>query len=422
MSLQLNASDHSALRGDLGRARQLTMQIVVSMAEAVEAPHLIDIEAAHIDGCGYSGQAGLDFAELLVAGGGRVAVPTTLNVSAMDLLRPDRWVGDPAIPPQARRLAHLYGAMGCQPTWTCAPYQLSVRPSFGAQIAWAESNAICFANSVLGARTNRYGDSFDICAAITGRVPYSGLHVRENRRAQCVFRLVDVPEHLLHEDVLFEALGYFVGGTVGSLVPAIVGLPTTATEDHLKALGTAAAASGEVALFHVVGVTPEAPTLQAALQGLASLNEIDVTMADLVATRAVLAIDDSGPLSAVSVGTPHFSFAQFEQLRALLEGRSVHPEVDFFITTGRHVLAQVTKRGWLAELERAGIRIVTDTCLYHAPIFRFRTGTVMTNSAKWAHYGPDLIGVKVAFGSLAECVESAVAGKITYAHNAWHEA
>lgn len=145
-------------------------------------------------------------------------------------------------------------------------------------------------------------------------------------------------------------------------------------------------------------------------------------MADLVATRAVLAIDDSGPLSAVSVGTPHFSFAQFEQLRALLEGRSVHPEVDFFITTGRHVLAQVTERGWLAELERAGIRIVTDTCLYHAPIFRFRTGTVMTNSAKWAHYGPDLIGVKVAFGSLAECVESAVAGKITYAHNAWHEA
>jgi len=422
MALYLNDADRRALGGELGRARQLSMQIVVSMAEAVEAPHLIDIESAHIDGCGYSGKAGLDFAELLVAGDGRVAVPTTLNVTAMDLLRPDRWVGDPAIPPQARRVAHLYEAMGCQPTWTCAPYQLPFRPSFGTQIAWGESNAICFANSVLGARTNRYGDSFDICAAITGRVAFAGLHVRENRRAQCVLRIVDVPDALLHEDVLFEALGYFIGGTVGSLVPAIVGLPTTTTEDHLKALGAAAAASGEVALFHVVGVTPEAATLQGALQGRAPLKEIDVTMADLIKTRAQLATDDSGPLSAVSVGTPHFSLAQFEQLLTLLRGRSVHTDVDFFISTGRHVLAQVSERGWLTQLERAGIRTVTDTCLYHAPVFRFRTGTVMTNSAKWAHYGPELRGVKVAFGSLAECVESAVAGKTTYAHNAWNEA
>ena len=422
MTLQLDGSDRQALRGDLGRARQVTMEIVVAMAEAVEAPHLIDIESAHIDGCGYSGQAGLDFAELLVAGGGRVAVPTTLNVGSMDLLRPDRWVGDPAIPPLAQRVAHLYAEMGCEPTWTCAPYQLPVRPAFGAQIAWAESNAISFANSVLGARTSRYGDSFDICAAITGRVAYAGLHVRENRRAQCVFRLAGVPEALLHEDVLFETLGYFVGGTVGSLVPVIVGLPATTTEDHLKAIGAAAAASGEVALFHVVGVTPEAPTLEAALQDAPPLREVEVTMADLVATRAQLVTEGSGPLSAVSVGTPHFSLAQFKQVRALLRGRPVHPDVDFFITTGRHVLAEVAERGWLADLERAGIRTVTDTCLYHAPVFRFRAGTVMTNSAKWAHYGPETIGAKVAFGSLAECVESAVAGKVSYAHDAWHEA
>jgi predicted aconitase len=145
-------------------------------------------------------------------------------------------------------------------------------------------------------------------------------------------------------------------------------------------------------------------------------------MADLISTRSQLATDDAGPLGAISVGTPHFSLAQFEQLRALLRGRSIHPEVDFFVSTGRHVLAQVTERGWLAELEQAGIRTVTDTCLYHAPIFRFRAGSVMTNSAKWAHYGPELVGVKVAFGNLAECVESAVAGKITYAHNAWREA
>lgn len=422
MTLQLDGSDRLALSGELGGARQIAMRVVVAMAEAVDAPHLIDIESAHIDGCGYSGQAGLDFAELLVAGGGRVAVPTTLNAGSMDLLRPERWVGDPSIPPRARRVAHLYSEMGCEATWTCAPYQLPVRPSFGAQIAWGESNAISFANSVLGARTGRYGDSFDICAAITGRVAYAGLHVRENRRAQCVYRLVDVTERLMQEDVLFETLGYLVGGTVGSLVPVIVGLPSTTTEDQLKAIGAAAAASGEVALFHVVGVTPEAPTLDAALQGSAPLREVDVTMADLVATRAQLVTDDAGPLNAVSVGTPHFSTAQFELLRSLLRGRRVHPDVDFYISTGRHVLTEVSERGWLADLERAGIIVVTDTCLYHAPLFKFRIGTVMTNSAKWAHYGPETIGVKVAFGSLTECVESAVAGMVTYAYDAWHEA
>ena len=159
--------------------------------------------------------------------------------------------------------------MGCQPTWTCAPYQLPERPAFGEHIAWAESNAIVFANSVLGARTGRYGDFMDICAALTGRVPLAGLHLDDERRASLVLRVEGVREEAFRVDEFYALLGHVVGKAAGSQVAAVVGVPAGVTEDQLKALGAAAASSGAVALVHVVGVTPEAPTL-AACAGLQS--------------------------------------------------------------------------------------------------------------------------------------------------------
>ena len=168
-----------------------------------------------------------------------------------------------------------YVAMGCRPTWTCAPYQLEQRPAFGEHVAWAESNAIVFANSVLGARTNRYGDFIDICAAITGRVPAAGLHLDEHRRGSVVFRLAeDVPERLLHDEVTPTCVGHIVGLRAGTDVPVIVGLPADTGEDRLKALGAAAASSGAVAMFHAVGITPEAATLDDALGGNAAKREV----------------------------------------------------------------------------------------------------------------------------------------------------
>src|SRR5215211_5994669 len=163
------------------------MGLIVRMAELAGAAELVDVSSAHVDGCLFHGQAGLDFAERLVHGGGAVRVPTTLNVSSLDLLHPDHYLGDQETARAARRLMDAYVAMGCRQTWTCAPYQLPERPRFGEHVAWAESNAIVFANSVLGARTARYGDFIDICAAITGRVPDAGLHRTERRRGRAVF-------------------------------------------------------------------------------------------------------------------------------------------------------------------------------------------------------------------------------------------
>ena len=145
---------------------------LTEMAVGAGADGFVPITSAHIDGCLFHGQAGLDFAERLLAEGARVKVPTTLNVSSLDLLHPHLYRGDPETAGSARRLMEVYEAMGCEPTWTCAPYQLPARPGFGQQIAWAESNAIVFANSVLGARTNRYGDFLDISCAVTGVAPF----------------------------------------------------------------------------------------------------------------------------------------------------------------------------------------------------------------------------------------------------------
>jgi predicted aconitase len=304
-----------------------------------------------------------------------------------------------------------YEQMGCLPTWTCAPYQLPDRPAFGEQICWAESNAIVFANTVLGARTDRYGDFIDICAAITGRVPAAGLHLDENRLAAAVFHLRGFRDRAFEEEAFFALLGHVVGRRAGSDVPAIVGLPAGVTEDQLKAFGAAAASSGSVALAHLVGVTPEAPTLADALGGRAPSRSLDVTPDDLRGAAVELSTAAEGPLRTVSVGTPHMSLAGFQRLAALLHGRRVHADVALYVSTGRDILAEVKARGWLPGLEESGVQLVVDTCTYITPILRNR-GVAMTDSAKWAWYAPGNIGVDVAFGTMTECVESAVAGEV----------
>src|SRR6266508_2963830 len=225
------------LDGQLGEAARLAMRIVADLAAVMEADRLIDVASAHVDGCLYHGPAGLEFAERLVTGGAAVSVPTTLNTGSLDLLHPELVRETPERASAARRQMDLYMAMGCRATWTCAPYQLPGRPSLGQQIAWAESNAIVFCNSVIGARTNRYGDFIDICAAITGRVPFAGLHRVEERLARLVLRLEGVPPRLLGSDALYPVLGHVLGREAGTDVAAIAGLPKDATEDRLKALG-----------------------------------------------------------------------------------------------------------------------------------------------------------------------------------------
>jgi len=415
----LTDRDRSLAAGEMGPAPALAMRIILAMAEAAEAPRLIDVTGAHIDSCLYHGDAGLDFAERLAAGGGRVVVPTTLNVSTLDLLHPHLFRGDDRLRDRGHRLMTAYVQMGGTPTWTCAPYQSAVRPGLGEHVAWAESNAIVFVNSVLGARTNRYGDFIDICAALTGRVPDAGLHRDENRRARVVFQLSGVAEEVLRSEIVFPVVGHLVGRRTGTLVPAIVGLPADASEDALKALGAAAASSGGVAMFHAVGRTPEAPTLEQALGGHPPDRVIAVDTEMLAAARAELSTRTDGPLAAISVGTPHFSVAEFRTLAGLVAGRTIDPEVEFYVNTSREVLAEAAAEGLVTPLRTAGIEIVTDTCTYITPIMRNRSGVVMTNSGKMAYYAPGNLGVDVAFGSLAECVESGVTGRIAIDSGAW---
>jgi predicted aconitase len=410
VSVEMTPDDRDSLEGGRGEAVRLAMRILVEIAEIADAPRLIDVTSAHVDGCLYHGQAGLDFADRLVAGGARVAVPTTLNVSSIDLLHPGLVRADAETTASARRLMDAYVAIGCRPTWTCAPYQLPQRPALGEHVAWAESNAIVFANSALGARTNRYGDFVDACAAITGRVPLSGLHTDEGRRARIVFRLEGIPDRLLHDDVGGAVLGHVVGKRAGALVSAIVGLPTDASDDLLKALGAAAASSGAVAMFHAVGRTPEAPTLEAALGGAEPEREVVVTAADLRDARDELTTSGDGSVGAVSVGTPHASLDELGRLVELVA--ETPPRVPFYVSAGRDVLAEAGRRGLEASLTSAGVTVVADTCTYLVPIIHDVRGPVMTNSAKWAWYAPGNLGFDTMLGSLEECVRSAAAGRL----------
>ncbi|HWO71396.1 MAG TPA: aconitase X catalytic domain-containing protein [Actinomycetota bacterium] len=418
-ALELTVEERAMLAGERGPAAATAMRILVETARAMGAPRFVEVSRAHVDGCLYHGRAGLDFAERLLAEGARVSVPTTLNVGLLDLLHPELVRTDPETRGAARRLMEAYVAMGCRPTWTCAPYQLpEARPGLGEQVAWAESNAIVFANSVLGARTERYGDFLDICAAVAGRAPYVGLHTDEGRRARVAFRLEGVPERLLASDVCYPVLGHLVGRAAGSRVPAIVGLPPDASEDRLKALGAAAASSGSVGMFHAVGVTPEAPTLEAATGG-AAVPEVAVTPERLRRARDELTTAGGDELAAVSVGTPHASVAELERLAELLDGVRIAPGVGFYVNTSRASLAEAERRGVAEALARAGVRIVTDTCTYLAPIIAEVRGPVMTNSAKWAWYAPGNLGIEVVFGSLEECVRSAALGRVVRDERLW---
>lgn len=415
-SLALSDDDRAALRGDRGEPVQLSMRIITRIAEAMQAAELIDVTSAHIDGCLYHGRAGLDFARRLTGGGARVTVPATLNVSSLDLLHPGLVRLDADTAADARALMDAYVSMGCRPTWTCAPYQLPERPRLGEHVAWAESNAIVFANSVLGARTGRYGDFIDICCAITGRAPAAGLHLDEERLARAVFRVEGVPDALFRDEAAYAAIGHLIGRATGSTVPAITGLPDDTTEDQLKALGAAAASSGSLAMFHAVGVTPEAPTLEAATGGLEPALDVTLDLSSLRAARDELSTVQLGAaVGSVSLGAPHCSAAELRRLAGLVRGRTL--VVPVYVNTGRGVLAESADAA--ETLHAAGVTIVTDTCTYITPIIERATTPVVTDSGKWAWYAPGNLGFDVAFATLEECIDSAEAGRLVRDERAW---
>ncbi len=422
MSVKLSTRDEQLLHGQHGEAAQMAMRILVRMAEVQGAAEMMDVSQAHIDGCGLLSETGLEFAETLAAKGGKVCIPTTLNMGPLDLQNWRQFLPATSrnedFAAKAIRQAKAYTDMGCIPTWTCAPYQSYLTPRFGRQIAWGESNAICYANSVLGARTNRYGDFIDICAAITGRVPKCGLHLKQNRKGQILLRLIDIDPAIMRSNYFFAILGHLVGSLTEDEIPVIEGLPVDVSSDQLKALCAAAASSGSVALFHAIGLTPEANTLEEAFQGGKPERVIDIRLSDLQKSRADLSTAKEGDdLDLVVLGCPHFSFDEFRELARLIrgqreKGKTLHPNVKVVVISCQTSYALLQRSEFLDVLTDFGAEITLDTCIFHTPMVPPDTKVIMTNSGKCAYYAPGELGVQVAFGSMAECVESAVKGHV----------
>ena len=412
-SIELDDLDRERLAGGHGKAEQLAMRMLVAAAETSGATDFVPIELAHIGSCHYTGRLALDYAEFLLAEGATLAVPTHTNASLIDInqpaMRPE--AATPEAVRGAARLMEIYEALGCTAMWSCAPYhEARTRPTVGTQIVGSESNAVSFFNSVLGARTNKYGDLLDVCAAIIGKVPLAGLHTDEGRLATHELRL-ELTDGELADPSLPHLLGIIMGRAVGTAVPVLTGLPSV-EEDALKAIAAAAATSGAVEMFHAVGVTPEAPTFADATGG----RPVDrVTVVDreaLAKARTLLTTTDSEQIDSVCLGTPHFSIDEFGALREALAGRQVHDDVRLVVTTSRAIDHELGLRGWRAELDELGVEVVLDTCTYYPPQPSGVRGTVMTNSAKWAYYAPGMLPIDVVFGGLQACANAAVTGQI----------
>lgn len=422
--LNLSQRDREMLDGAHGEASRFAMTVIVRMAEAVGASELLSVEQAHIDACALMSQSSLDLVNHLASNGGRVSIPTTLSMVSLDL---ENWetLGVPAeFAHVSTKIAEAYMKLGCIPAWTCAPYQGYLTPRFGQQIAWGESNAVVYANSVLGARTNRYADYLDICAAITGRAPHTGLHHHENRQATFHVHVDKTPEVDWSTPAAWAAFGSLVGGLVGELVPVIDGLPAMRpSNDMLKAFGAAAASSGSVGLFHIVGVTPEAPDVPTACHDQAPIESCNIGQPQLRRSWNELSSSSANnSIDAVILGCPHFSYAEFADLAELvgsMDSDTVHENVQFLVFANSTSI-ELARRGHLLEpLQAFGVTLIRDTCPFHSPVMAQSTHTVMTNSGKCAYYSPGELNVDVHFGTLRDCVEAAATGQAPQRSQPW---
>lgn len=397
-SLQLSSHDQMCLTGDLGPVKRFAMELLVRVARNTGALRLLDIRQAHLVGSYHSGPGNLQLLRWLSEQGAKVVVPTTLNASSEDLLQP---VASDDEFQATQQVVGYYQQMGCQVSLTCAPYHLPEPPVFGDNVAWAESNAVVYANSVLGARTNMTVQYLDLCAALTGRMPAFGLYLDQNRRGQWVFDVRELPARWLTDDGFFQLLGFHIGRMAGQKIPVIIGL-SRITDDQLRALGAAAAAAGSVNMVHVVGHTPEAPTLEAACGGLSPEATCRVSTEQILAARAALGGNLQDEPDSICLGTPHFSLPEFDRLIELMANHRVLPGKSLVVTSSRHNLAAL---GAAAQrLTDAGVTLVADRCCYY-PRKQAQIGQrVMTNAAKWAYYGPGNLQVSSRFARLETCV------------------
>ncbi|KAK7905940.1 hypothetical protein LTR67_000664 [Exophiala xenobiotica] len=401
VKLKLTQKDERMLAGAFGPAAKLAMEILVSVAEMQDAEALLDVSQAHIDACIYIGPASLDFAEKFQSLGARFAVPTTLNSISIDQRRWKEIGMDPVLAKEAQKLAQAY---------------MSMAPGVGENIGWAESNAVVFANSVLGARTQKYPDFLDVCIALTGRAPAAGCHLEQHRVPKLK---VSVSGSFFFDadDTFYPLLGYHIGALAGPDIPLICGLENlNPSISDLKAFGAAFATTASAPMFHIQGVTPEAEKASLSLFSAgAGLPCHTVTNEDLRNSWYQLNTASDSSVGLVSLGNPHFSLEEFATLARLCSGlRRKHANVEIVVTTSRAVSEKASEAGFLDVLDAFGARVITDTCwcMLGEPVVPICAKNIMTNSAKYAHYAPGLVQRGVHFGSLSRCVEAACKGEV----------
>jgi len=393
--MHLSKEEEAILAGEAGEGRRWAMELLVALGDIFGAEDLVPIRSAQLAGVSYKtiGEAGLrwlqDVSRISV-----VSVPTMLNPTGMD---PHRWeeMGvDRAFAQKQRSIMRAYSRMGVELTCTCTPYLIGHLPAFGDHLAWSESSAVSFANSAIGARTNREGGPSALAAAVIGKTPRYGLHLDENRRATAV---VEVDAGGRHVD--WGSLGVLVGKELGTSVPYFRGIEPN--PDDMKALGAAMAASGAIALYHVEGVTPEAQT---ALEDASGLQTLHVDQAALSEVREGLTGAIPDRVDLVALGCPHLSLEEVEDIASRLRGKEPRPDgPQLWVCTSREVKKRALEA--VKEIERFG-KVLTDTCMVVAPVERIAT-TTATNSGKAACYLPmqAFCSQRVVYGSTAELLD-----------------
>jgi predicted aconitase len=402
--MHLSQLQQEMLDGKHGRATRKAMEILSTLGEIYGAERMVPVSSVQIAGVSYDnlGEAGLRFLSEMAAGGGRARVLTTLNPAGMDVENWEQLGISPEFAAQQQRVIEAFTRMGAVPTCSCTPYLTGNVPHFGEHIAWAESSAVCYANSILGARTNREGGPSALAAALSGFTPAYGLHQDENRRPTVTVR---VPQRL-EGTVEFGALGKAIGEQLETLgkerLPYITGmdLSQTATSlENLKSFCASIATYGGVAMFHLQGVTPEAALFTPPEQ------TITISRSGLEAALCEMSDATSAEVDFVSLGCPHLSITEIARIAELLKGKQV--KKTFWITTARPTKQMADLAGYTQIIEASGAIFAVDTCCVVAPI-RGRFRALATDSAKACYYATSKNQFKTLIRSFDEVVQEAV--------------
>lgn len=399
--MYLTQEEQEMLSGKRGPTVQKCMKVLVKLGEIYGAERMVEVHSVHSPGVSYrvAGDAGLGYVED-ASRDAHFCVPCTLNTIGIDETQWQKVGFDETFSLRQLELNDAYRAMGAIPTNTCTPYLTGSLPMLGEHIAWGESSAIVFANSVLGARTNREGGPSALAAAVCGRVPMYGLHLDENRKATCHID-VQIP---MRTDKDFAVLGYFIGGMAGQGVPVITGIDHRPTMENFKTMGAAAASAGAVALYHVVGFTPEAPVYEAVVDRELPTVVFGKTEYDRICEKFHL----TGTIDFVVIGCPHASIAEIKEVADLLRGHKVRS--GFWVCTARQTQELAAHMGYVKDIEEAGGEVICDTCPVLCCTLQRGYKTIATNSGKMAHYAPGLWGLQPVLLTAAECARAALQG------------